>query len=79
MPVAMLRTTADRLPLDFVLDDSSAMMPNVKLSGMDEVTIRVRISKSGQAKAQSGDLGVSLSPVKPGSQGLNLMVREALH
>lgn len=79
MPVAMIRTTADKLPFDFVLDDSTAMMPDAKLSKMDEVTVRVRISKSGQAKAQAGDLGVSLTPVKPGSQGLNLMVRDVLH
>ncbi len=78
MPVAIVRTTADKLPLDFVLDDSTAMNPNVKLSSMSEVTVRVRISKSGQATAQAGDLGVSLSPVKPGSKGLNLMVRDTL-
>jgi cytochrome c-type biogenesis protein CcmH len=78
MPVAIVRTTADKLPLDFVLDDSTAMNPNAKLSGMGEVTVRVRISKSGQATAQAGDLGVSLSPVKPGSKGLNLMVRDTL-
>ena len=78
MPIAILRTTADKLPLDFTLDDSMAMSPNVKLSGMDEVTVRVRISKSGQATAQPGDYGVSLTPVKPGSKGLNLMVRDTL-
>jgi len=78
MPVAIVRTTADKLPLDFVLDDSTAMNPSVKLSGMDEVTVRVRISKSGQAVAQAGDYGVSLTPVKPGSKGLNLMVRDTL-
>lgn len=78
MPVAIVRTSADKLPLDFVLDDSTAMNPNVKLSSMSEVTVRVRISKSGQATAQAGDLGVSLSPVKPGSKGLNLMVRDTL-
>lgn len=78
MPIAILRTTADKLPLDFVLDDSMAMSPAVKLSGMDEVTVRVRISKSGQATAQSNDYGVSLTPVKPGSKGLNLMVRDTL-
>jgi cytochrome c-type biogenesis protein CcmH len=78
MPVAIVRTTADKLPYDFVLDDSTAMNPSVKLSDMAEVTVRVRISKSGQAMAQPGDLGVSLTPVKPGSKGLNLMVREAL-
>ena len=79
MPVAMLRTTANKLPLDFVLDDSMAMTPNAKLSGMSEVTVRVRISKSGQAQPQPGDLGVSITPVKPGAQGLNLMVRDVLH
>ncbi len=78
MPIAILRTTADKLPLDFVLDDSMAMSPNAKLTGMDEVTVRVRISKSGQATAQPGDYGVSLTPVKPGSKGLNLMVRDTL-
>jgi cytochrome c-type biogenesis protein CcmH len=78
MPVAIVRTTADKLPFDFVLDDSTAMNPSAKLSGMDEVTVRVRISKSGQAVAQPGDYGVSLTPVKPGSKGLNLMVRDTL-
>ncbi len=78
MPVAIVRTTADKLPLDFVLDDTTAMNPAAKLSAMDEVTVRVRISKSGQATAQPGDYGVSLTPVKPGSKGLNLMVRDTL-
>jgi cytochrome c-type biogenesis protein CcmH len=78
MPVAIVRTTADKLPFDFVLDDSTAMNPEVKLSGMSEVTVRVRISKSGQAMAQPGDYGVSLTPVKLGSKGLNLMVRDTL-
>ena len=78
MPIAILRVTADKLPLDFVLDDSLAMSPSAKLSGVDEVTVRVRISKSGQTTAQPGDYGVSLTPVKPGSKGLNLMVRDTL-
>jgi cytochrome c-type biogenesis protein CcmH len=54
------------------------MNPATKLSDAAEVTVRVRISKSGQATAQPGDLGVSVSPVKPGSTGLNLMVRDTL-
>jgi hypothetical protein len=54
------------------------MSPSAKLSGLAEVTVRVRISKSGQAVAQAGDYGVSLTPVKPGSKGLNLMVRDTL-
>lgn len=78
MPLAIVRTTADKLPFDFVLDDSTSMNPAAKLSSMTEVTVKVRISKSGQATAQPGDLGVSLTPVKLGSSGLNLMVREPL-
>ena len=78
MPLAIVRTTADKLPFDFVLDDSTSMNPSAKLSSMTEVTVKVRISKSGQAMAQPGDLGVSLTPVKLGSSGLNLMVREPL-
>ena len=78
MPLAIVKTTADKLPFDFVLDDSTSMNPATKLSSMTEVTVKVRISKSGQAMAQPGDLGVSLTPVKLGSSGLNLMVREPL-
>ena len=78
MPLAIVRTTADKLPFDFVLDDSTSMNPAAKLSSMAEVTVKVRISKSGQAMAQPGDLGVSLTPVRLGSSGLNLMVREPL-
>ena len=78
MPVAIVKISANQLPYDFVLDDSTAMNPSVKLSGMEEVTVRARISKSGNAIAQPNDLGVSVTPIKLGSVGLNLMVREAL-
>lgn len=78
MPVAIVKITANQLPFDFVLDDSTAMSPAAKLSGMEEVTVRARISKSGNAVAQPNDLGVSVTPVKPGSTGLNLMIRDAL-
>ena len=78
MPLAIIKTTVAQLPFDFVLDDSSAMNPSAKLSGVSEVSVQVRISKTGQAMPQPGDLGVMLTPVKLGSHGLNLMVREAL-
>lgn len=78
MPLAIIKTTVAQLPFDFVLDDSSAMNPSAKLSGASEVSVQVRISKTGQAMPQPGDLGVMLTPVKLGSHGLNLMVREAL-
>ena len=55
-PVAAYRTTVKSWPVKFVLDDSQAMMPTRKLSQFGTVTISARLSRSGQAMAQSGDL-----------------------
>jgi cytochrome c-type biogenesis protein CcmH len=76
MPVAIVRTTVAALPFDFALDDSTAMNPTAKLSSMGEVTVRVRVSKSGQAVPQPGDVVGSLSPVKFGSSNLSLIAKD---
>jgi cytochrome c-type biogenesis protein CcmH len=76
MPVAIVRTTVAALPFDFALDDSTAMNPSAKLSSMGEVTVRVRVSKSGQAVPQPGDVVGSLSPVKLGSSNLSLIAKD---
>jgi cytochrome c-type biogenesis protein CcmH len=76
MPVAIVRTTVAALPFDFVLDDSTAMNPNAKLSSMTEVTVQVRVSKSGQAVPQPGDVIGSVSPVKLGSSDLKLIAKD---
>lgn len=60
MPLAIVRTTAGKLPLRVTLDDSQAMMPQMKLSSFNQVIINARISKSGNATPTPGDLqGVS--------------------
>lgn len=60
MPLAIVRTTAHDLPYAYHLDDSSALMPDRKLSQASEVVLVARISKSGDAKPQAGDLqGIS--------------------
>jgi cytochrome c-type biogenesis protein CcmH len=56
MPLALQRLTAANLPVTVVLDDSMGMMPQLKLSGAAEVVVGARISKSGVANPQSGDL-----------------------
>ena len=76
MPVAIVRTTVAALPFDFVLDDSTAMNPSVKLSSLGEVTVRVRVSKSGQAVPQAGDVMGSVSPVKLGTRNLSLIAKD---
>jgi cytochrome c-type biogenesis protein CcmH len=79
MPLAIVRTTVDKLPYDFVLDDSMAMNPQMKLSHISAVMVRARISRSGNAMAQPGDLGVSAGPIKPGSkEKLNLVIAQPL-
>jgi len=79
MPLAIVRTTVDKLPYDFVLDDSLAMNPQMKLSQVKSVMVRARISKSGNAMPQAGDFGASLGPITPGSADkLQLTISQAL-
>jgi cytochrome c-type biogenesis protein CcmH len=75
MPLALLKTTVAQLPLKFTLDDSSAMLPDRKLSGASQVFVKARISKSGNAIPQSGDWEGSLGPVKVGATGLDLEIK----
>ncbi len=78
MPLAVLRRQVKDLPLDFVLDDSLAMSPAARLSGASTVVVTARISRSGQAMPQPGDLE-GVSPAVPvGRSGLALEIRDAV-
>jgi cytochrome c-type biogenesis protein CcmH len=74
MPLAVLRKQVKDLPLRFALDDSLAMTPQMKLSGFPKVIVTARISKSGNAAAQSGDLEGASAPVQPGASGVVITV-----
>lgn len=76
MPLAIFKTTVAQLPLSFRLDDSTAMSPERKLSSAGEVFVKVRVSKSGNAMPQSGDLSGALGPVKVGAKGLSLEIKD---
>jgi cytochrome c-type biogenesis protein CcmH len=79
MPLAIIRTTVDKLPYDFMLDDSLAMNSQMKLSQVKSVIVRARISKTGNAMTQAGDFGVSVGPVAPGSpEKLQLTISKSL-
>ena len=74
MPLAIIRTKAGELPYRFKLDDSLAMSPQFKLSGQTEVMLGARISRTGNATPQSGDLMGTLGPVKIGARELKLVI-----
>ena len=76
MPLAVVRRTAADLPFDFVLDDSSAMSPERKLSSQSKVVLKVRISKTGEAMTRPGDgIGV-IEGVAVGSRQVRLVVNQ---
>ncbi|MBU3007342.1 c-type cytochrome biogenesis protein CcmI [Cobetia amphilecti] len=62
-PLAVVRTTADKLPLTLTLSDDNAMAPMARLSMVERVTLVARISASGQPTAQPGDLEGKLENV----------------
>ena len=76
MPVAVLKAPVTQFPFNFVLDDSLAMNPNRQISQLSEVTIEVRISKTGMAKAESGDLVSAVQTVKLGSTKVRILVNQ---
>lgn len=56
MPLAIVRKQVSELPLAISLTDAQAMTPEMKLSNFADVKLLARISKSGNAMKQAGDL-----------------------
>ena len=78
MPLAMLRRQVKDLPMNFELDDSMAMSPQANLSSAREVIVAVRISKSGQAVAQPGDLEGDSGKLAVGSKDIKVQINRIL-
>jgi cytochrome c-type biogenesis protein CcmH len=74
MPVAVVRARAADLPFIFTLDDSLAMSPDRKLSQFTELQVEARVSKTGQAIPQAGDLYGPVETVKLGTQNVRLKI-----
>ncbi|MEW8240540.1 MAG: c-type cytochrome biogenesis protein CcmI, partial [Candidatus Thiodiazotropha taylori] len=79
MPLAAVRKKVSDLPISISLDDSMAMMPQMKLSGFNEVVVGARISMSGSPTAQAGDLEGEIQPVAPGSAETVQVVINSVH
>lgn len=75
MPVAVERHTLQELPLDITLDDGDSPMPTQKLSAMRDIEVLARVSASGDAIPQSGDLESTPSRVTlPASGPVDLTI-----
>ena len=74
-PVAVIRSTTNTWPVSFELNDSQAMLPERNLSSAGKVIVEARISISGQAASQPGDLLGSTAPLQPaGSKPLRIVI-----
>lgn len=78
MPLAVLRARVADLPMDFRLDDTDALTPDRALSSAKAVLVEARVSKSGNATPQPGDLKGQSGPVKPGTKGLRLAIDQVV-
>jgi cytochrome c-type biogenesis protein CcmH len=77
MPLAIVRKQVSDLPVKVTLDDSTAMMPAMKLSNFAEVKLLARISKSGQAVAQPEDLiGTVDNATLSGSSAYKIIINQ---
>ncbi len=74
MPVAVLKVGVSSFPMSFVLNDSLAMNPNALISQLPEVSVEVRISKTGMAMPEPGDFISAPQTVKVGTSNIRLIV-----
>ena len=78
MPVAITRRHVRDLPLEFSLDDSMAMVSDMRLSKVGTVVVGARISARGDIAPQAGDMQGLTAPVSVGTRGIRLEISEVL-
>ncbi len=79
MPLAAVKQQVSDLPITVTLDDSTAIMPTQKISNFSQVLVSARISKSGNAIPQPGDLITESRSVTVGQlEAVDLLIKDQL-
>jgi cytochrome c-type biogenesis protein CcmH len=78
MPLAVQRFRAAELPRAFRLDDSMSMAPGMTISSVPRVIVEARVSKSGNAITQPGDVRGVSAPVAPGASDLRIVIADVV-
>ncbi|HEX5127215.1 MAG TPA: c-type cytochrome biogenesis protein CcmI, partial [Rhodocyclaceae bacterium] len=76
-PLAAMRFHVSDLPLNFDFSNSPLMLGQTTLP--EKVMVVARISKSGGAIADSGDMEGSSSPVTPNATAVNIVIEREIH
>jgi cytochrome c-type biogenesis protein CcmH len=76
-PVAAVRYKVKDLPVSISLNDSHSVMSKIKLSSFKEVRVGARVSYSGDAIAQSGDLVGEITNVLVGEKPVTVIIDKA--
>jgi cytochrome c-type biogenesis protein CcmH len=74
MPLAVQRVKARELPVSFALDDAMAMAPGMTISAHARVVVTARVSKSGGATPQPGDLQGASAAVANDASGVEVTI-----
>ena len=74
MPLAALKLTGADLPKTFALSDAMAMSEATTISKAKRIVVEARVSKSGNAILQPGDLSGTSAPVAPGARDVRVTI-----
>lgn len=74
MPLAAMKVAVSELPKAFALTDAMAMSPAATISKAKTIVVEARVSKSGNASPQPGDLAGTSAPVAPGASNVRVTI-----
>lgn len=69
-PLAVVRKQTKELPPLFTLDGATAIARTAKIRGHEHLVLSTRISKSGNAQPQRGDLSGQSAAAAPGVEDI---------